>query len=129
MNTLARILGVATFGLIGCNLNAQDKSLNDSLIKENYNKEGLTYSLEDLNNDSIPDVVKIDYDSNLNGKWDIRAFHIVVSEDSLNYSVKFNPCMVLVDKNEDGKEDEVFTDSDLDGMLDYYTEIKRLVNL
>lgn len=120
--TLTKILGVAALGLMSHNLNAQ----NRSFIKEDYDKYVLTYAALDIDNDNIPDVIAVDYDLNSNGKKDTRAFFIITAKDSTSYHTKHNAFMLIFDKDEDGEDDEVFCDMDLDGILESHIKIKKM---
>ena len=130
MKTLVKVLGLAAFGLINNNLNAQ----KISFIKENYDKYVLTYSLVDINDDKIPETVVVDYDLNLNGKRDVRGLFIITGKSNLvkeegkegiTYYTKSKACMLVFDKDEDGKDDDIFWDTDLDGILETHIKIKK----
>jgi hypothetical protein len=121
MKTLAKVLVMATFGLIGYNLNAQ----NRSFIKEKYDKYLLSYKPVDINRDSVPDVIEVSYDLNSNGKEDTRALYIITSKDSASYHAKPKAFMLIFDRDEDGEDDEVFGDSDLDGILESHVRVKK----
>lgn len=127
MKSLTKILGVSLLGMLSLNLNAQHKSF----VKEDYDKYFLTYALADINDDSIPDVVVVDYDLNRNGKKDIRGFFIITGKGELTdtcitYYTKNNACMLVLDRDEDGVDDEILADSDLDDELDFYRNLKDI---
>lgn len=130
MKTLAKVFGLTAFGLISNNLNAQ----KISFIKEDYDKYVLTYALVDLNGDKIPDVVVVDYDLNSNGKRDVRGVFIITGKNNLvkeggrggiTYYTKSKACMLIFDKDEDGKDDEAWVDTDLDGVLERHINLKK----
>jgi hypothetical protein len=125
MKNLAKIIGLGFFGLVGLNLNAQYKSF----LKEDYNKYSMSYALADINGDSIHDVIVVDYDLNMNGKKDVRGVFIITEKkeemgNNLVYSTRNKACMLIIDNNEDGKDDEILMDKDLDGNLDFYMGLK-----
>lgn len=128
--TLTKILGVAALGLMSHNLNAQ----NRSFIKEDYDKYVLTYAALDIDNDNIPDVIAVDYDLNSNGKRDVRGVFIITGKNNLvkeggrggiTYYTKSKACMLIFDKDEDGKDDEAWVDTDLDGVLERHINLKK----
>jgi len=131
MNTLAKILGVATLGLIGCNLNAQDKSLSDSrnFSATDYCQYSLEQGLADIDKDSIMDVIIVNYDFNLNGTKDAQAFYTIIDEDSTRYVTSENPSMLILDENEDGIGDRVLLDTNSDGILEEYKKEKKTYSL
>jgi hypothetical protein len=127
MKNLTKILGLSIFSLISFNLNAQYKSF----VKEDYDKYLMSYALADINGDSIHDVVVIDYDLNTNGKRDVRGLFIITGkkegdENNFIYSTKNKACMLVMDNNEDGKDDELLIDQNLDGNLDFYQNLKNI---
>lgn len=128
MKNLIKIMGVSSLVALSFNsfnLNAQYKSF----LKEDYEKYCMTYALADLNGDSIHDVVVVDYDLNKNGKKDVRGLFIITGKGDLrgNYLTYYTDnraCMLILDRNEDGIDDEVLADSDLNGVLDKHRFIK-----
>lgn len=127
MKNLTKILALGFLGLNSVNLNAQYKSF----LKEDYDKFFLKYSLADINGDSIHDVIVIDYDLNMNGKKDTRVLYIITEkreepENEIIYSTKNRACMLVLDNDEDGNDDEILMDKDLNGDLDFYCKVKDI---
>jgi len=129
MKNLIKLLGISAFGALSLNsfnLNAQYKSF----AKEDYEKYCMTYSLIDINGDSINDAVVVDYDLNMNGKKDVRALFLITGKreelEGVIYTTKNKACMLVTDNNEDGEDDEILADSDLDGKLDTYRNLKDI---
>lgn len=126
MKTLTKIIGASLLGIASHNLDAQEKLF----IKEDYDKYCLTYALADINEDSIPDVVVVDYDLNKNNKKDVRGVFIITDKEDLSnelmvYRTRKNACMLIFDIDEDGKDDEVLIDTNLDGILNYHRSINN----
>ncbi len=119
MKNLSKIIGTGIIGLIGLNLNAQYNSFS----KRDYAEHSLSQYFGDISGDSIYDVVVIDYDLNQNSKKDTRGVFLIrekkelPNKDVLYYSDD-KAFMLIFDKNEDGVDDELFIDTDLDGILD-----------
>jgi len=91
----------------------------------------MNYALADLNGDSIYDVVAVDYDLNLNGKKDVRGLFIITGKreepgQGVVYTTKNKAFMLVIDYNEDGEDDEILVDRDLDGNLDFYKNLKDI---
>jgi hypothetical protein len=129
MKNLARLLGFGFLGLsaLSFNSNAQNKVF----LKEDYQKYYLDYYLADLNEDSIHEVIVMDYDLNRNGKRDVRSLYLITGKEELNndkvlYRTKNNACMVILDSDEDGEDDELLIDMDLDGILDKHKFLKKI---
>lgn len=127
MKNLAKILGASLLGVASCNLNAQEKSF----VKEDYDKYCLTYAIADINDDGIPEVVVVDYDLNGNNKKDVRGLFIITGKEELPngdmiYRTRKKACMLVFDIDEDGKDDEVLIDTNLDGILDYSKSVKNI---
>lgn len=119
MKNLSKIIGTGIIGLIGLNLNAQYNSFS----KRDYAEYSLSHYFGDISEDSINDVVVIDYDLNQNGKKDTRGVFLIKGKKELSnkdviYYTEDNAFMLIFDKNEDGVDDELFVDTDLDGILD-----------
>ncbi len=127
MKNLSKILGISLFGVLSFNSHAQNKSF----VKEDYHKYCMDYALADINGDSIYDVVVVDYDLNLNGKKDVRGLFIITGkreepEQGIIYTTRNKACMLVMDNNEDGKDDEILIDKDLNGDLDFYKSLKDI---
>lgn len=127
MKNLAKILGVSLLGALSFNSNAQNKTF----VKEDYHKYCMTYALADLNEDSIYDVVVVDYDLNNNSKRDVRGLYLITGKEKLDnkdilYRTKSNACMIILDSDEDGKDDELLIDKDLNGDLDSYRNLNDI---
>jgi hypothetical protein len=120
--TLAKIIGTVALGLMGFNLNAQ----NRIFLKENYDKFILGYKPVNIIGDSIPDVIQVDYDLNRDGKRDARALFIITSRDSINYHTEHKAFMLIFDEDEDGKDDDIFGDKDFDGILESHVKVKNV---
>ncbi|HNZ51888.1 MAG TPA: hypothetical protein PLT60_01670 [Candidatus Pacearchaeota archaeon] len=127
MKNLSKILGISLLGALSFNSHAQNKSF----VKEDYHQYCMNYALADLNGDSIYDVVAVDYDLNLNGKKDVRGLFIITGKreepgQGVVYTTKNKAFMLVIDYNEDGEDDEILVDRDLDGNLDFYKNLKDI---
>ena len=127
MKNLSKILGISLLGALSFNSYAQNKSF----VKEDYHQYCMNYALADLNGDSIYDVVAVDYDLNLNGKKDVRGLFIITGKreepgQGVVYTTKNKAFMLVIDYNEDGEDDEILVDRDLDGNLDFYKNLKDI---
>lgn len=127
MKNLTKILGISA--LISLSFNSYPQ--NKSFVKEDYQKYCMNYSLADMNGDSINDVVVVDYDLNLNGKKDVRGLFIITGkreepEKEVVCITKNTACMLVMDNDEDGEDDEILVDRDLNGDLDFYRSLKDI---
>ncbi|HQC61422.1 MAG TPA: hypothetical protein PLA60_03590, partial [Candidatus Pacearchaeota archaeon] len=68
---------------------------------------------------------------NLNGKKDVRGLFIITGKreepgQGVVYTTKNKAFMLVIDYNEDGEDDEILVDRDLDGNLDFYKNLKDI---
>jgi hypothetical protein len=121
MKTLAKFLGITALGLISQNLVAQEKYF----LKGNYDKYAIDTIAVDIDSDKVADAIIIDYDFNLDGKRDAYALYKIAEKDEKSYYIHTMASMVVFDKDGDGKDDELFLDTDNDGILDEHRVVPK----